>query len=434
MLTTSEKDFKELEYQFSSVQKLAKEFRLPVLILFEYTTDKRKIKEIINQYIVPLDARGYKFHYTTKKILKQIKKPKWYFYWSNIPSVDRFAIWDKSWYSLKSYKLKEIRYFEEQLSHQILFIKFYLFQDKLSRKEQSIIRKTNFSFSFWNLISINQKTKKEILSELYKITIQAIHHKINEIKSKQLIYDSKINLDKQNTILQKINLNKSLTEKEYIENLDYLQNKLKKLHNKLIKKNIPLIILLEGWDAAGKGGTIKRIVKELNPRFYNVIPISAPNDLEKKFPYLWRFWKSLPDKGNLTIFDRSWYGRVLVERIEGFCTAEEWQNAYEEINYFEKQLIEWGAIILKFWLHIDKETQLERFKERENNPFKKWKITEEDWRNREKWDYYEIAFDDLYQKTNTDYAPWHIIEFNYKWYGRIKVLKTIVNTIEKRID
>ncbi|GIX41488.1 MAG: hypothetical protein KatS3mg129_1221 [Leptospiraceae bacterium] len=195
-----------------------------------------------------------------------------------------------------------------------------------------------------------------------------------------------------------------------------------------------MILIFEGWDAVGKGGTIKRIVKALDPRMYKVVPISAPNDLEKKFHYLWRFWKVIiEEEPYIIIFDRSRYGRVLVERIEGFCSLEEWNQAYEEINYFEKQLYDWGAIIMKFWLHIDKETPLKRFQERENNPYKRWKITEEDWRNREKWDYYKIAFQDLYERTNTNYAPWHIIESNYKWYGRIKVLKTIVDKLQKII-
>ena len=182
-----------------------------------------------------------------------------------------------------------------------------------------------------------------------------------------------------------------------------------------------------------KEGAIHRLVEVLNPRLYSVVPVGSPNDTEKAHQYLWRFCDVTPLAGHITIFDRSWYGRVLVERVEGFCTEEEWRRAYREINEFEKILTDAGTIIFKFWLQIDKETQLERFESRQNDPAKNWKITEDDWRNRDKWDVYKVAVDEMLQKTSTTGAPWIIIESRDKRYSRAKVLKTVAETLEEEL-
>lgn len=224
------------------------------------------------------------------------------------------------------------------------------------------------------------------------------------------------------------------SDAHYKEELHHLQAKLKNLHYRLYRKKIPVIIAYEGWDAAGKGGNIKRITGALDPRGFEVHPIASPEPHEKSRHYLWRFWTRLPKTGHIAIFDRTWYGRVMVERLEGFCTTNDWQRAYNEINEFEKELAEWGAVILKFWVQIDKETQLERFQERQNTPEKQWKITEEDWRNREKWDAYEIAVNEMLQKTSTTYAPWNILESVDKKYARIKALKIVIEALERVLD
>ena len=226
---------------------------------------------------------------------------------------------------------------------------------------------------------------------------------------------------------------KELTDEEYKEKLDALQDKLSDLHNRLYRKRVPLIIAYEGWDAAGKGGNIKRIAEALDPRGYEVHPISSPEPHEKARHFLWRFWTRLPKDGHVAIFDRTWYGRVMVERIEGFCTENDWKRAYNEINEFEKELDTWGAVLIKFWVHIDKDTQLERFNDRQNTPEKRWKITDEDWRNREKWDVYEEAVNDMIQKTSTRFAPWHILESVDKKYARIRALEIVVEELEKRL-
>ena len=231
--------------------------------------------------------------------------------------------------------------------------------------------------------------------------------------------------------LADIPLNKSLPEDGYKEELDALQKELGELHDRIYRRKIPVIIAYEGWDAAGKGGNIKRIARAMDPRGYVVEPIASPEPHEKARHYLWRFWKRLPKDGHITIFDRTWYGRVMVERIEGFCSENDWQRAYNEINEFEKELYDWGAVILKFWVQIDSDTQLQRFNERQETPEKQWKITEEDWRNREKWPAYEEAVNEMLQKTNTSFAPWHILESNDKRYARVKALRIVVEALRK---
>ncbi len=201
----------------------------------------------------------------------------------------------------------------------------------------------------------------------------------------------------------------------------------------MYKKGIPSVFGFEGWDAGGKGGAIRRLTAALDPLGYSVNPVAAPNVVEKSFNYLWRFWTRFPKQGEIAIFDRTWYGRVMVERLEGFCSTNDWQRAYNEINEFEKELSQWGAVIIKFWVQIDKDTQLERFTERQNTPEKQWKITDEDWRNRDKWDQYEDAVNEMLQKTSTEYAPWHILESVDKKYARIKALKIVIEEIKKYV-
>lgn len=239
--------------------------------------------------------------------------------------------------------------------------------------------------------------------------------------------------DLQVSILSKADLSLSYTREEYKEKLDKLQKKMEKLHGELYRRRIPVVLGFEGWDAGGKGGAIKRLTAKMDARGYVVNPTASPNDIEKAHHYLWRFWRAMPKDGHVAIFDRTWYGRVMVERIEGFCTTEEWKRAYKEINDMEKDLYNAGAIVIKFWMHIDKDEQERRFKERQDNPEKQWKITDEDWRNREKWDQYEDAVNEMLMRTSTDYAPWVVVEGNSKYYARVKVLQTVVDAIEERL-
>lgn len=236
-------------------------------------------------------------------------------------------------------------------------------------------------------------------------------------------------------LIKALELNRPLSKDDYREKLEKWQGRLNQLtRDPRFREKYSVVAVFEGNDAAGKGGSIRRITEALDARQYRVIPIAAPNDEERAKPYLWRFWRHIPSKGRLTIFDRSWYGRVLVERIEGFCSDADWMRAYDEINQFEHQLAANNTIIVKFWLAISKEEQLKRFQERENTGFKRFKITEEDWRNRDKWDGYEQAVNDMVDRTSTQVSPWTLVEANNKLYARIKILKTLCLAIEKHLN
>jgi len=235
-------------------------------------------------------------------------------------------------------------------------------------------------------------------------------------------------------MLETIDLNKSLTKEEYIRDLIKYQVALHALGYQVYVQRRPVIMVYEGWDAGGKGGNIKRVTEKLDPRGYVVHAIAAPRGDDKTHHYLWRFWRRLPEKGQIAILDRSWYGRVMVERIEGFCTEEEWKRAYREINHFERQLVDFGTILFKFWIHIGRDEQLRRFEGRKETAYKAWKLTDEDWRNRERWDQYQEAVDEMLLKTSTLTAPWTIVEGNCKWYARIKVLKTLVDGLSQALN
>ncbi len=235
-------------------------------------------------------------------------------------------------------------------------------------------------------------------------------------------------------MLETVDLTQKLEPEAYREQLTKLQVRLAALGFQVYKQQRPVILAFEGWDAAGKGGAIKRLTERLDPRGYVVHAISAPRGDDAEHHYLWRFWRRLPEAGQIAIFDRTWYGRVLVERIEGFCREDEWQRAYQEINQFERQLVDFGTILVKFWLHISKEEQLARFETRSDTAYKSWKLTDEDWRNREKWDVYVQAVEDMLLKTSTTVAPWTVVPANDKWFARVCVLKTVVDALERSLD
>jgi polyphosphate kinase 2 (PPK2 family) len=237
-------------------------------------------------------------------------------------------------------------------------------------------------------------------------------------------------------MLDTVDLSKSLTREEYVEGLNRYQLQLRELAYQLYVQQRTLVVVYEGWDAGGKGGNIKRVTERLDPRGYEVFSIAAPKGEDATHHYLWRFWRRLkpPDEKQILILDRSWYGRVMVERIEGFCTEDEWKRAFREINEFERQLVDFGMIMVKFWIHIGQDEQMRRFQERQNTPHKQWKLTDEDWRNREKWDQYKVAVEDMLLKTSTVTAPWTVVEGNDKWYARVKTLRTLVKVLSKELD
>jgi len=236
--------------------------------------------------------------------------------------------------------------------------------------------------------------------------------------------------------LDELDLSKSLSRKEESRGLDRGWERLVQLRLTLggqigaAELGPPLCVAFEGWDASGKGGSIKRLVAQVDPRHVRVVQFAAPTPDEKRHHFLSRFWPLLPGWGGMAVFDRSWYGRVLVERIEGFAAREQWLRAYDEINAFEKTLVDEGMILVKLWLHISGEEQLKRFKRREKDPLKSWKLTDEDWRNREKRSEYEQAVEDMIARTDQPYAPWHLIEADSKRYARVRVLDTVIESIE----
>ena len=234
--------------------------------------------------------------------------------------------------------------------------------------------------------------------------------------------------------LAEVDLSQSLPKADYKEALPQYQLRLRELAARCYELHQSVVMVFEGWDAAGKGGSIRRLTARLDPRGYQVYPIAAPQE-GRHYHYLWRFWKRLlpADEKQLVIFDRSWYGRVLVERVEGFASEPEWERAYTEINEFERQLLDHDFLLVKYWFHIDRDEQLRRFEARRTTPHKRWKLTEEDYRNRERWDDYEVAVDDMLARTGTPAAPWTVIEGNDKYFARVKSIRHLVEVLEERL-
>jgi AMP-polyphosphate phosphotransferase len=235
------------------------------------------------------------------------------------------------------------------------------------------------------------------------------------------------------TLLDAVDLGRRLPRKDYDRTVPAEQLRMRELHFRMYERQVPVLAVFEGWDAAGKGGAIKRITATLEPRGFTVSSFSVPRGEEKTHHYLWRFWRALPRAGQLGIFDRSYYGRVLVERVEGFCSEEEWKRAYQEINEFEAHQASAGMVVRKFWMHISPEEQLRRFRDRERDPFRAHKLTEEDWRNRARWKQYGAAVEEMLERTSTPDAPWTVVEADDKLYARVKVLKTLADAVEEAL-
>ena len=457
---------KPLKIKLGELQRVSKEKKVPILIIFEGLEASGK-GAIINEILVTLDPRGYKVINHNHPLEQNTIPMKQYL--DNIPGQGEFHIFDKSWYDFAfeeevniTQRCKEINKIERYLIRSgMLIIKFFLHVSKKVQKRryfkakknpakswkvtpyswkqnfdyknilgtwEDILERTNNYDCGWNTICSNNLNGAK--SEVFRILLEKIENHLNQ---KEVRPDDVLLPYKKPYSLDEVNLSETLDKKEYKKELKRLQSLISNLHHEIYTRKIPVIIAYEGWDAAGKGGNIKRVVEKMDPRGYDVIPIAAPNDIEKSKHYLWRFWKALPKNGHVSIFDRTWYGRVLVERVEKFATKYEWKRAYQEITDMETQWVNNGAIIIKFWLQISKDEQLKRFKERENTPSKQWKITEEDWRNRDKWKEYKSAIEEMISRTSTVCAPWYVVPANNKYYARIFVLRKIIKEIEKRL-
>ena len=471
----------ELEIRLSVLQRAILQHKIPVIVVFEGWTAAGK-GSLINRLIVRLDPRMFSVFALRAPTSEEAFRPYLWRYWVRTPAQGIMHIFDRSWYrpiiekkvkgklndSKWQQSIQEIRQFERQLIDDgTLVIKFFLhisqkeqkkrlkkFEKhpemvwRVSKKEwrenseydeylsvfEAMITETATDAAPWHII--NSHHQKNATLEICEIVAKKWEAAIN---SRQALNPQNVDAQPNTPEIQQVSklatadLSQALERSEYNKLLKKYQKRLALLQHKLYQKRVPLVLAFEGWDAAGKGGNIKRLVQRLDPRGYDVIPIGAPNDVEKQHHYLWRFWNAFPKAGHIAIFDRSWYGRVLVERVEGFCSEADWRRAYYEINEMEQQWVQFGAIVIKFWLHIDKETQLRRFQYREATPHKRYKITPEDWRNREKWDFYETAVEEMLDRTDSEIAPWVVVEANSKLFARIKVLKTVVKTVEKHL-
>lgn len=463
--------------ELSKKQMLLKAKKLPVVVLFE-GWGASGIGTTLGKVIQNMDPRFYTVETMNKITEEEARKPFLYRHFLKIPENGMATFYDHGWMNdvIKDYihhniskqeyqsRLQSIQNFERTLvDNGYLVIKFFF---HISKEDQSkrmkrllkhkntkwrvsdddlwqnkhyeeyldlyneYMNQTNPAYAPWYVIDATNK--KLVQLQVLETLMSCIQNRLDHEKEDAEIIDNIYPLRK--TIkLNDYDLSVSIKEETYRKELKKCRKKLRKLHNIIYRKKIPVIIAYEGWDAAGKGGNIKRVTSGLDPRGYTVYPIAAPDKSELNRHYLWRFYKRLPKDGHVAIFDRTWYGRVMVERLEGFCSENDWQRAYNEMNEFEKELANWGAIVIKFWVQIDNQTQLERFTERQNTPEKQWKITDEDWRNREKWDLYEEAITEMLQKTNTEFAPWYVLESVDKKYARIKAMQIVINEIEKRL-
>jgi polyphosphate:AMP phosphotransferase len=301
--------------------------------------------------------------------------------------------------------------------------------DRFVRFGERVVRRTSRDYAPWHVIEgVDANYRSLAVGQILLEGLQAAL-KTPADPVHQAIAAASESID-QRSLIGSLDLHKSLEKADYNEQLITEQARLAGLMRDKRMRRHALVAVFEGNDAAGKGGAIKRVAAALDPRQYHIVPIAAPTQDELAQPYLWRFWRQLPARGKFTVFDRSWYGRVLVERVEGFCSQADWMRAYSEINDFEEQLVDAGVVLVKFWLAIDEQTQLERFKEREQISFKRFKITEDDWRNREKWGAYRDAVGDMVDRTSSEMAPWTLVEANDKRWARVKVLRTINDALE----
>lgn len=302
--------------------------------------------------------------------------------------------------------------------------------DKFVRYGERVLRRTSRDYAPWYVVEGVDEYYRSLT--VGRILLEGLQAALKE-KTRPLPHPHAAPLTSsldERGLLDSLDMSQALDKEDYAEQLVSEQARFSSLMRDKRMRRHSLIAVFEGNDAAGKGGAIRRVIGALDPRQYRIVPVAAPTEEELAQPYLWRFWRHLPARGKFTVFDRSWYGRVLVERVEGFCSTGDWLRAYGEINDFEEQLSDAGVVLVKFWLAIDQQTQLERFKAREQIPFKRFKITEEDWRNRDKWPLYRDAVGDMVDRTSMEIAPWTLVEANDKRFARIKVLRTINEAIE----
>lgn len=479
---TYQQQLEALMRQLRSLQQACWEEQLPVIVVLEGWATAGKgtlLKKMVNY----MDPRGFSVHPILSPSSHEQHYPFLWRFWHKLPPQGSLGFFYHSWYTHvledRLFKrvsnaqvprlMRDINAFERQLSDDGAAIaKFWI---HLSRKElkkrlkkyeadeldswrvrpedwqqaknypeysalvEEMITATSTGFAPWTLVEgdCQRYARVKVLSQLVATITQALDRlKLSSFKSLSLPPQEHL-LPTEPDFLSQVDLSQSLAKEDYKKRLRQAQIDLRKLQVKIYQTGIPVLILFEGWDAAGKGGAIKRLTDTLDPRSYKVNTFAAPSQEEYLYHYLWRFWRRIPGEGTIGIFDRSWYGRVLVERIEGFADEAEWRRAYREINEFEAQLTSFGFVLVKFWLHISPEEQLRRFEERKDNLFKQYKLTDEDWRNRERWALYHVAVNQAIARTSTPSAPWTIVAGNDKYYARVKVLETVIDAIKAEL-
>jgi AMP-polyphosphate phosphotransferase len=472
-----EKSFDDLAIKVGALQRSIRDAEIPVVIVFEGFRGALR-GELINKLLSVMDPRGFRVYSTSKTTDAQRTKPFFTAFWQQLPTKGAISLYHRGWYFLKNehdvgdpdeasvwydVDYEQINTFERELTEEKYCI-VKIFAHLSEKKQEKNLKKIAkiYGNSWENLApggveGIDYKAYHKVYEKMLAITdtVYAPWHvvpledmRVGVISVFNVIIDSferalrrnkqaitgSLSIRKDSSvpdILSTFDLTKTVSKSDYEVKLKEHQKKLKILQYELYKKKISAIVGFEGWDAGGKGGVIKRFTSALDPLGYAVNPIGAPNDWEESFHYLWRFWQHIPNVGEAAIFDRTWYGRVLVERVEHFATVDEWSRAYTEINDMEAQWDRQGIIVQKFWLQIDKDEQYKRFEAREKDPGKTWKITPDDWRNRDKWSAYVDAVDEMLYRTDTKAAPWTVVEANCKYYARLKVLETMIARYEK---
>lgn len=426
-----------------------------------------------------MDARHVRTLAFSRPSAAEQGRPWLWRYWQNLPAKGKTGIVFGSWYrpllqeaARKKPRQKRIlalsraiREFENTLAQngvQVVKLWYHLSQQAQSERIEKLLSNPD---TIWQVRPEDRKVKKKFprLRDAGALAISLTHQahapwavipaadtQMREISTGQVVLAAlrKRRIEPTQPITQanaaiialpapslaELDYSAKLNDDEYDKQLPDWQARLARVVQHKKFEHTPVVLVFEGQDAAGKGGTIRRITHALDPRQFRAIPISSPSQEELAHPYLWRFWRDLPAPGHISIFDRSWYGRVLVERVEKYASETEWQRAYDEINQFESQLLDSGAVVLKFWLAVSKEEQLQRFREREASPFKSFKITPEDWRNRKQWDAYVKAANDMFQYTSTQACPWHVLSANDKRHARVAVLQHVVKALENALN
>jgi polyphosphate:AMP phosphotransferase len=434
--------------------------------------------EVVNLLLEWLDARGIQTHALGEPTDEERDRPPLWRFWRRLPPQGHMAIffgsWDTSWLVDSAFgrvsrpeldqALDRFIAFERMLYNEnTLLFKVWLHLPRAAQKKrlkkleadpltawrvsrrdwklyrrydafrstaEHALRRTNTAEGPWTIVEAADRRYRNLA--VGRALARALRERLDRIAAEPTRPEPQpLTLaPPPRNVINQLDLSLSLDEDEYDSRLRKAQGKLGLLVRRMRDEHRSMILVFEGPDAAGKGGAIRRVIAPLDARDYQVISVSAPTDEERAHPYLWRFWRHLPRLGKATIYDRSWYGRVLVERVEGFARPQEWQRAYGEINDFEEQLLGFGILLMKFWLAISPDEQLRRFQQRERTPYKQYKLTEEDWRNRARWDAYEAAACDMIEKTSTESAPWVLVEANSKEWARVKVLETVVSRLE----